>query len=224
MERPICFAIEGKGNFKLYPSTIGKNYLLSRQMDSLGIDVNVMRMNPYAESYRLCCTNTDTVCSILAYHTFTRKDDILDSWLIRERASLLSSSLDKDEMATLFMAAITRDDVPSYIRCLGLDREHDKRRRVIESKKAGSCNVDFCGKSIYGTMIDWACQRYGWTFDYVVWGISYVNLQMLMADAITSVYLSQEERMKLRVFGKGEVIDAGDPKNRDRIKEMLKDQ
>ena len=135
MERPICFTIAEKWKFRLYPSTIGKNYLLSRLMDSLEIDMNVMRMNPYAESYRLCCTKSDVVCSILAYHTFLKKEEILDSWLINERASLFSSSLDRNEMATLFMTAVTRDDVSSYIRYLCLDKDHDKRRRVIESKK-----------------------------------------------------------------------------------------
>lgn len=73
---------------------------------------------------------------------------------------------------------------------------------------------------LYGLLIDFACQRYGWTMDYVLWGISYVNLNMLFADAITTVYLSEEERKKLG-RGDGEVINADDPRNRDLIRRMI---
>ena len=76
------------------------------------------------------------------------------------------------------------------------------------------------GKSIYGLLIDFACQRYGWTMDYVLWGISYVNLNMLFADDITTVYLSDEERKKLG-RGDGRMVDADDPKNRDLIRKMI---
>ena len=79
------------------------------------------------------------------------------------------------------------------------------------------------GNSTYGTMIDFACQRYGWTFDYVVWGISYINLRMLMADAITTVYLSSDEMKQLGISGSEEIIDAGNPKNRERIKALLEE-
>lgn len=48
-----------------------------------------------------------------------------------------------------------------------------KRAREL-SKKVQNQYV-FGGKSIWGALIDAACERYGWTFDYVVWGISYNN-------------------------------------------------
>ena len=69
------------------------------------------------------------------------------------------------------------------------------------------------GKSIYGLLVDFACQRYGWTLDYILWGISLVNLNMLFADAITTVYLNDEERKKLGMSN-GEVIDADDPETK----------
>ena len=69
-------------------------------------------------------------------------------------------------------------------------------------------------------LIDFACQRYGWTMDYVLWSISYVNLRMLLEDAITTVYLSDDERKKLG-RGDGEVINADDPANRDLVRRMI---
>jgi hypothetical protein len=56
--------------------------------------------------------------------------------------------------------------------------------------------------------------------DYVMWGISYANLKMLMADAITTIYLSEEDR-KLLGKGAGEVINADDPRNRELIRRMI---
>ena len=33
--------------------------------------------------------------------------------------------------------------------------------------------------------MDVVCARYGWTLDYALWGISYVNLAMMTHDAIS---------------------------------------
>ena len=41
-----------------------------------------------------------------------------------------------------------------------------------------------------------------------------------MADAITTIYLSEEER-KLLGRGVGEVINADDPRNRELIRRMI---
>lgn len=64
------------------------------------------------------------------------------------------------------------------------------------------------GRSIWGGLIDVVLQKYHWTYDYLLWGISYQNVQMLLADNMST---TTEE----------EVIDADDPNNRERIKEMF---
>lgn len=69
-------------------------------------------------------------------------------------------------------------------------------------------------------MIDTACQRYGWTFEYVVWGISYANLQLLLADSVTSIYLSDEERKRVNIPQDRDIINADDPANMAKIKAM----
>jgi len=61
---------------------------------------------------------------------------------------------------------------------------------------------------VWGGLLDVVLQKYHWTLDYLLWGISYVNVQMLLADSIST---TKEE----------ETIDADDPRNRDAIKEML---
>lgn len=61
---------------------------------------------------------------------------------------------------------------------------------------------------MWGNLLDVVLSKYHWTLDYLLWGISYQNVQMLLADTIST---TKEE----------EVINADDPRNREKIKEML---
>ena len=58
--------------------------------------------------------------------------------------------------------------------------------------------------------------------DYVVWGISYANLKMLISDAVTTIELSKEDAKALRI-SQGGTISADDPNNIDKIRSMLGD-
>lgn len=219
IERSINFNI-GRRRFFIYPPTLGKTYLLTRLMKSLDANEKIISVNPYLESIRLCTEKKDIVCRILSYHTFSRKDDLFDNAKTEKRAKVFSGQLTKEELATLFTLVLSGDNTEAYINYFGIDKERRERARIADVKKDNT-SITFGGKSIYGTLIDFACQRYGWTMDYVVWGISYANLKMLMADAITTIYLSEEERKKLNIFDDSEVINADDPKNKDLMRKML---
>ena len=60
-------------------------------------------------------------------------------------------------------------------------------------------------------------EKFHWTFDYVMWGISFTNLQMLLADA--------QDYFPDYSSGNGdkkqEVIDADDPRNKEKMYRML---
>lgn len=65
-------------------------------------------------------------------------------------------------------------------------------------------------------MLSEACAKYSWTLDYVLWGISYLNLNMMFADSISV--------LSSHVGGKGsddddetEVLNADDPANAEAI-------
>src|SRR5690606_2529030 len=98
---------------------------------------------------------------------------------VEGRSKYFAKNLDYKELAQIFMVVLTWEDVSTYIKFLGIDKEQAVKKRIMDYKNRKSSVLSFGGKSVYGTLIDWACQRYGWTFDYVVWGISYANLQML---------------------------------------------
>ena len=207
IERPIGFNI-GSQQFYLYPPTLGMTYHLAGLFKSLGADARLVSTNPYLEGIRLCTEKKEVVCRILSNYTFNRKEDVFDSVKIEARTKEFSE-LEVEELATMFT-----------IKHFGIDKERLERNRIAAVKKDNS-SVTFGGNSTYGTLIDFACQRYGWTMDYILWGISYANLKMLMADAITTVYLSEDERKKLNIFDDSEVVNADDPKNKELIRRML---
>lgn len=41
----------------------------------------------------------------------------------------------------------------------------------------------------------------GWKFEYIVWGISWVNLQMMLADAPRYIYDDKEKSKRLESEG-----------------------
>lgn len=219
MERPIGFNV-GNRHFCLYPPTLGKIYLISRLNDALRINHEILKENPYLEALRLCQEKKDIVCRIVAYHTLNGKSDILNESKVSSRALFFKNELDNGELANIILAAMSWDNANTYIKHFRLDKEQALRKKISELKEEDSSSISFGGLSTYGTLIDFACQRYGWSMDYVVWGISYVNLQMLMADAVTSIYLSKKEMKKLHIPKRGSFINGDDPSNMEKIKSM----
>lgn len=219
IERPIGFNI-GSQHFYLYSPTLGMTYHLTRLFKSLEADSRLITTNPYLEALRLCTEKKEIVCRILSCYTFNQKEDIFDSAKVEARAKEFSE-LATEELATVFTIVLSGDGTEEFLKYFGIDKERLERNRITTIKQDCS-GITFGGNSTYGTLIDFACQRYGWTMDYVVWGISYANLKMLMADAITTIYLSEEERKQLGM-SVGEVINADDPKNRELVREMIKE-
>lgn len=63
------------------------------------------------------------------------------------------------------------------------------------------------GRSIWGSLLDTVLQKYHWTLEYLLWGISFQNVRMLLSDTVST---TTEE----------EVINADDPRNKRRVEEL----
>lgn len=221
IDRPIGFSV-GSRHFYLYPVTIGKMFLLGRLNEKLQVNHQILNIDPHIEALRLVTEHREICSRILTYHTIRTKAKIFDNEFVEKRVEWLAKNTDLDALAQVMVMVLQSDKTKTFMEHLKLDKERERMERVIKAKKDKN-NIDFGGLSIYGTHIDAACQRYGWTFDYVVWEISYTNLQLLMADKLTSIYVSDEERKKLpaSVFTRQtDVINADDPKNQEKIKQM----
>lgn len=223
IEKPHPFTIEeeGKGerHLFLYPVTLGKLHVLKRHMDNLEIDTENLRLAPHLEALRVVTAHKEEVCKVFAYHTLKRKRDIFDTQLVQGIADTIKNNATEEELATLLLFILTKDNVEQYKEHLGITKETERLRQVVEAKKAvqkSKNDFEFGGKTIYGTLIDQACERYGWEYDYVMWGISLVNLQLLLADKIQSIYLTDDEKKKVKsslLNDDKDVIKADDKEN-----------
>ena len=219
MEMPIGFEVEGVHYF-LYPVTLGTAYLISREREGMAenlIEAFALASQEVRENYR------KSLCRIVAIQTFNKKEDILDYKTLSERTNSFYHSLDDDGLFKLYdMIIDSFDDASFFIKQSGLD--YDKRKLdKIAKYKSDEGNYSFGARTAYGSIIGPACAKFGWSLDYVVWGIGYTNLQMLLADEHVSVYLNKEDRKKLRISPDREIIDANDPANREKIRQILKD-
>lgn len=197
IDRPKGFSV-GRRHFYLFPITLGKMYLQQRIIDTLNIDNDLLQRNPYAEALRIVSTNKEECCLLLAYHTLQKKEDILSNRKVTIRKNIFLKEITNEDIATLLITCISDNKVELFLRHLKIDEEIEKMSEVSKAKDDRS-TLSFGGKSIYGTLIDAACERYKWSFDYVVWGISYTNLQLLLKDSIKSVYLTDEERKRVHI-------------------------
>lgn len=218
MEMPIGFEI-GDVSFFLYPVTLGRAYLISREKEGMASNVDKsLSLAPIAvqEHYR------KSICRIVAIQTLRTKEEILDIRTLNERVEYLYQNADDEGLFGLYdMIMASMEDSKLFIKCYGID--YDKKALAkIAQMKADSGNISFGAKTAYGSFIATACEKFGWTMDYVVWGISLTNLKMLLADAPTSVYLTKEERKKLKISTDRTLIDAGNPENKERVRQILK--
>lgn len=211
IERPHGFSI-GSRHFYLYPVTLGKIYVLRDLVDSLGMDEAALRENPFAESLRLAQEKREVCCQILTYHTMRGKDEVFDNRLVQKTKKFLLRNVEEKDLAAMLIICLTSDKTAEYVKHLKLDKEDDRMKQVMSVKQDRN-SFTFGGKSVYGSLIDTACERYGWTMDYVVWGISFTNLQLLLKDSVKTIYLSEEERKKVHITDvhDEERIDASDP-------------
>lgn len=218
MGLPISFDIDGE-QFELRPVSLGQAYLISRYREGM------------ADNLRVLADKTDTgkrldyrkaIAHIVAIATFSKKRDILSSECLNARADFFDANLDDDDLFKLYDIVIASlGDTERFIKASGLDYDRQTLARIARHK-ADDGNISFGGRTAYGSIISPACEKYGWTLDYVVWGISLTNLEMLLADAQSSCYLSKEDRKQMRVSTDRDVIDMSNPKNNALLVKMIK--
>lgn len=219
LERPYGFSVNG-ARYYLYPVTLGKSILLSRLMRGLGVDSRLLARNPSLEALRVVVAHKDTACRIIAYCTAKDKQEVFDTDKTEKRITFMSENLSDDEVAQLLLIIYQYDKTASFVKHLGLDREQKEQAKISKLKNKKGNTVTFGGKSLYGSLISAVCEKYGWTLDYAVWGISIVNLRMMLADSISSVYLSDEEKKAARLTVGQEIVNMDNPDNWAKIRAM----
>lgn len=216
LERPIDFMI-GKEVFYIYPLTLGKMMLMSNLFK--GIFGGSKSYNPLWSILRSAKKDKKQIAKILAYFTMNGKEEVFNSSLVRERADVFASKMDEKELTTTLTLAMQMDRSEEYIKSTHIDLELENIRRVQKVKK-NTTSVHFGGRTIFGQMIDPLMERYGWSYDYVLWGISFSCVKILQADSIKEMYLSEQERKSVTLYT-GDFINADDKANDELIDKEL---
>lgn len=219
LDIPYSFAVDGK-EYRIYPETLGKAIRMKTYIDELGItDVSDIAK----ASVLAYLSNPMAAARVVAISTLDRPEDIKSRSRVDERAQELLDAADGEDLAKLLAVCLQRGrQAERLMEGTGIIAEQERRSRVQAAKNHRNTYL-FGGKTIYGQLIDVACERYGWTMDYVMWGISYTNLQMLLADQYTSLFLTDDEAKYCSEPSQGDdVIAADDPANAELIREMFK--
>ena len=220
IERPYGFKV-GSRQFYFYPATLGKTYLVGRLIKMVEINQEILELNPYMEAIRIAKSSPDKALRIIAYNTCKSKEEVFDNENIDERIAFFKDNLDVKEIAQLIIILLNDVGVDEYIKHFKIDVDKEDMKKVMRCKKDTGNSYTFGGKSIYGSMVDMLAQRYGWTMDYIIWGISYKNLQMLLSDMITTIHLTDEEKKKCRISNDRNFINGDDINNIDKIKQIF---
>ena len=135
----------------------------------------------------------DLVYEMLAICSFENRADAVKCSVLNSRINELKQASVEELLPIYMMFSEWGQDQEKFTKYYHLDVEQRYMQRAHQAK-----------------------DHYGWTMEYVVWGISLINLNMLMADKVVSVYLSKEESRKAAV-----------PQNRNIVKmdgQMTKEQ
>lgn len=210
----------GRRHMFIYPQTLGKLYLTAPIVKQLGIKDENLKLQPLAEALRVVGENRNLCCKLIAYHTLQKKSDVLNSRILKARENIIFKYCDNDDIATLLIAILSDNKLNEIIKEREIDKEVERMNKIKKAKESKNQFV-FGGKTIWGSLIDEACERYKWTFDYVLWEISYNNLMLMMQDKITSIYLSDEEIKKSHIPAANEHVFDGN--NKEDIMKLIQE-
>ena len=202
MDRPREFYI-GEKRFCLWSPSLGMTMMLERHIAELGIDHGMIARNPSVEALRLTVDNRDEVCNILSISSFRRFSELSDVRKLQERSRYFSEHLSDEELAEILLLILSEPRIETILSVSGIAADQREQSMIAHIKNKGGHSRSFGGKTIYGLLIDAACRAYGWTKQYVVWGIDLVSLRMMLADSINSIYLSDEEAKQLGIQDQG---------------------
>lgn len=220
IEKPIPFTLNGRF-FYIHQPSLGVSLLCSQLLRELHINDRFLKINQSAEIFRLCEEQREIALRVISAHTFSRRSDAIREEHMLARMEELKD-LETADIATLIVTIFQWDSrLDMFIKHFQLDREKRTREKIATVKKNKGNSLTFGGRSLYGSLIDTACERYGWELGYVLWGISLISLNMMLADSVQSVFLTKDEVKEAHISTDGIYLDARDPKNLQEIARLI---
>ena len=220
IERPVSFRYKG-GRFNLYPLSLGKMQLCSRIIESVGIGNIAGGTDIYITCLSAAINERDKCIRLLSYVTLPGSECLEETKVLKRMKKF--SRIKSTDLASVIVLLLSMDKTKSIMQEFGIDKEEERLAKVVKAKNDNKDNWSFSfgGKSIWGTIIDAACERYGWTYQYVLWGISFSALQLMMSDHVKTVIMSKDERKSSGVHDDGMVIRAD---NKEALRNYINSQ
>ena len=199
----------------LYPPSLGVMLMLRGGMSRLGVDVS-KGVDMLLELTVAYARDGLQLCRLLGLLTCAGRAEAMDASLVDRRAELLYRELDGADAVSLLVEMLAESDESAFAAGSGIMSERERLEEVLRLK--GTSMVTFGGKTLLGTLVDPVLERYGWTYEEAVWGVSLGVLRLLSWDHVVSVYLSEDERNRMpsSLLG-GEVLSGDDRANMSRI-------
>lgn len=220
-ERPHEFTV-GRKHFRLYPVTLAKTFVLGRIIGKLPIDKLLLAVNPYVEALRLVEVDKESCCHILAIHTTPNTyKDLYNTQSIACRKNVFASMGNKS-IASLLLYVLTSDKTDALMEHLGIDAERVRLRKAMEVKDTKN-SLSFGGKTLFGGFIG-PLKEMGYTDDEILFERGYTYLRLMLADKVTSVYVTDEELNSLPADMGGKVLDGNDPGSFSKLQSIFADK
>lgn len=199
---PQSFSM-GDKQLNIYPASLGVSLRAQIVMEQLRINRALLMKNRNAEALRIAQAQPNEVLELIAYYTLTGEQH-QDATQLKQRITELSEGLSVEDMATLLLTILDQDQTAELLKILQIEQDRAEQQRIYDTrdKKSGT-TVTFGGHSLFGQMLDRAAERYGWSKQYIVWGIDATSLRLMLEDAINSAYLSADEAKKARISTDG---------------------
>ena len=178
----------------MYPQTLGVKLITSEIISKIGINARMLSVNATFECLRMAHTRRREIATMIAYNC-VGSEHVHDIWKVDELASFIADNTDLSELTLLLMLVITDDSLDRLLDKLGIRKENEQKLKYSAAKVNKSTYV-FGGVSIYGGLIDIAKEKLNESYHNILWGISYENLKLMLEDATTSIFLTDDERQK----------------------------
>jgi len=220
IEKPYEFTV-GRKHFRLYPVTLAKTFLLKQHIDGLSINWEVLKGNPYVEGLRLAETEKRKCCQILAIHTAPNTyKDLYNSQAMATRRNIFET-LNARDIATLLLYVLKSDKTDSVLKETGLVEERRRLQQTLAVKSDTSKNnITFGGLTLMGSFIA-PLMEMGFTHSEILYERSYSYLRLMLADKVTSLYLTDEEYGKLPPSVNPNILNGDDPESFKKLKSLF---
>lgn len=223
IELPISVKAGGQ-LFYIYPPSFGSVMLISGVLRKAGLGEMTAGGLGIISALKLFKEQKELIGTILAICSFENRKDACNSELLLERTEKLKKVSVKEATGLLTTILGTNEMLARFCEDSGINKENRLRQKILKIKNENSNSVSFGAKTIYGSLLGQVCEKFHWTLDYAVWGISFINLNMLVIDQSSTIFLTDEERKQVRFPKEIESsISADDPLMKEEIEKFLAD-